>query len=93
LQDPAIAGSFEARGSAAAASAYLLGAVIGALVCGYLTDRYGRKRLFFCDARDLSLRHIVHGVFAWDFLEFRRISMDHRLRYRRRVRSYQFCDR
>src|SRR5688572_10833095 len=30
-----------------AASAYLLGAVLGALFFGWLTDRLGRKRLFF----------------------------------------------
>jgi MFS family permease len=29
------------------ASAYLAGAVLGALLFGWLTDRYGRKRLFF----------------------------------------------
>jgi MFS family permease len=31
----------------AAGSAYLLGAVLGALLFGWLTDRLGRKRLFF----------------------------------------------
>ena len=31
----------------AAGSAYLIGAVIGALFFGWLTDRLGRKRLFF----------------------------------------------
>src|SRR5687767_15798411 len=30
-----------------AASAYLAGAVLGALFFGWLTDRYGRKKLFF----------------------------------------------
>ncbi|MGH8800467.1 MAG: MFS transporter, partial [Casimicrobiaceae bacterium] len=30
-----------------AASAYLTGAVLGALLFGWLTDRFGRKRLFF----------------------------------------------
>src|SRR5947199_10754571 len=30
-----------------AASAYLAGAVVGALACGHFTDRYGRARLFF----------------------------------------------
>src|SRR5437588_9773741 len=30
-----------------ASSAYLLGAVLGALFFGWLTDRLGRKRLFF----------------------------------------------
>ena len=29
------------------ASAYLTGAVLGALLFGWLTDRFGRKRLFF----------------------------------------------
>ncbi|HEU5433858.1 MAG TPA: MFS transporter, partial [Thermomicrobiales bacterium] len=29
------------------ASAYLIGAVLGALAFGWLTDRFGRKRLFF----------------------------------------------
>ena len=31
----------------ATASAYLAGAVLGALFFGWLTDRFGRKRLFF----------------------------------------------
>jgi len=34
-----------------AASAYLTGAVLGALLFGWLTDLFGRKRLFFVTRR------------------------------------------
>ena len=76
----------------ATASAYLLGAVIGALVCGYLTDRHGRKKLFFVTLAIYLARHAADGV-RLGFLELRRVSPDHRLRYRRRVRGDQFRDR
>ena len=36
-----------------AAGAYLLGAVIGALLFGWLTDQLGRKRLFFVTSRSI----------------------------------------
>src|SRR5688500_19931000 len=46
LQDPATLGLTSTE-IGLAASSYLLGAVIGALVCGSLTDRYARTRRFF----------------------------------------------
>jgi MFS family permease len=53
----------------ATATAYLAGAVIGALVFGWLTDRFGRKKLFFVT---LGLYVAATGAtaFAWDFWSF-----------------------
>jgi MFS family permease len=48
-----------------AASAYLLGAVIGALFCGHLTDRYGRARLFFITMA-IYLSGTLLTAFSWD---------------------------
>ncbi len=50
----------------ATASAYLLGAVLGALVCGYLTDRHGRKVMFFATLAIYLLGTLL-SAFAWDF--------------------------
>ena len=50
-----------------AASAYLLGAVIGALFCGQLTDRYGRARLFFI-TMGIYLTGTLLTAFSWDFV-------------------------
>ena len=50
----------------AAASAYLLGAVLGALVCGYLTDRHGRKVMFFATLA-IYLGGTLLSATAWDF--------------------------
>ena len=58
------------------ASAYIAGAVSGSLVFGYLTDRWGRKRLFF-----ITLAVYLAGVLLtalswnmWSFAIFRFIT-------------------
>src|SRR3954454_13062865 len=51
------------------ASAYLIGAVLGALGFGYLADRIGRRRLFFVTLGVYMLSSIATG-FAWNFWSF-----------------------
>ncbi|MDI3306714.1 MAG: MFS transporter [Acetobacteraceae bacterium] len=51
------------------ASAYLVGAVTGALGFGWLTDRLGRKKLFFVTLTLYMLSSIATG-FSWDFWSF-----------------------
>jgi MFS family permease len=52
-----------------AASAYLAGAVLGALFFGWLTDRLGRKRLFFITLA-VYLVATAATAFAWDLWSF-----------------------
>src|SRR6202008_1753325 len=47
-------------------SFYLAGAVLGALVCGYLTDRHGRSKLFFITL-GIYLAGTLLTAFSWDF--------------------------
>src|SRR3954463_10536883 len=49
-----------------AASAYLVGAVLGALGFGWLTDRLGRKRLFTLTVLVYLVATIATGL-SWDF--------------------------
>src|SRR3954454_1817646 len=53
----------------AAASAYLLGAIKGAIFFGWLTDRWGRKRLFTITL-GLYLTATAATAFSWDFWSF-----------------------
>ncbi len=53
----------------ATASAYLIGAVIGALVFGWLTDRLGRKKLFLVTL-GLYLVATAATAFSWNFWSF-----------------------
>ena len=53
----------------ASATAYLLGAVIGALIFGYSTDRLGRKRLFILTLL-LYLCATALTAFSWNFWSY-----------------------
>ncbi|MDB5863589.1 MAG: transporter [Betaproteobacteria bacterium] len=66
LQDPATLGLTSTQ-IGLAASAYLLGAVVGALFCGRLTDRYGRARLFFVTMA-IYLTGTLLTAFSWDLV-------------------------
>src|SRR5438034_6332624 len=52
-----------------AASAYLVGAVSGALVFGYLTDRLGRRKLFMVTL-GIYLAATAATALSWDFWSF-----------------------
>ncbi len=51
------------------ASAYLAGAVVGALFFGWLTDRLGRKKLFTITVLIYLVATVASG-FAWNFWSF-----------------------
>lgn len=50
-------------------TAYILGAVLGAIVFGWLTDRWGRKRLFFVTLFVYAAA-TLGSAFAWDYWSF-----------------------
>lgn len=52
-----------------AASAYLTGAVVGALFFGWLTDRLGRKKLFTITVLIYLLATVASGL-SWNFWSF-----------------------
>jgi MFS family permease len=68
LQRPDVL-NFRAAQIGAISSAYLVGAVLGSLVFGHLTDRYGRRKFFF-----ISLGIYLLGVgltaFSWNLWSF-----------------------
>src|SRR3954463_11487785 len=65
LQDPRTLGLTSTE-IGFAASAYLAGAVTGALACGHFTDRYGRARLFFITMA-ISPGGPLPPAFTWFF--------------------------
>ena len=56
-----------------ASSAYLAGAVLGAMFFGWLTDRLGRKKLFFITLA-VYLVATAATAFSWNFVELRLCS-------------------
>jgi MFS family permease len=60
LTDPQVTG---------AATTYLVGAVLGALLFGYLTDRLGRRRLFLVTLATYSIATVA-SAFSWNLLSF-----------------------
>ena len=68
LQDPQVM-NFSPAAIGSIASAYLTGAVLGSLVFGYLTDRWGRKKLFFLTL-GIYLLGTLLTAFSWDFWSF-----------------------
>ncbi len=61
--------SFSAAEVGAVGSAYLAGAVLGALLFGYLTDRFGRRKLFFVTL-GLYLTATAATACSWNFASF-----------------------
>src|SRR3954464_6780666 len=53
----------------ASATCYLAGAVLGALLFGYGTDRFGRKKLFFITVAVYLIGTALSG-FAWNFWSY-----------------------
>jgi len=53
----------------ASATCYLIGAVIGALLFGYGTDRLGRKKLFFITVA-VYLAATAFTAFSWNFASY-----------------------
>lgn len=53
----------------AAATIYLAGAVFGALLFGYLTDRMGRRKLFLVTLATYSLATVA-SAFSWNLFSF-----------------------
>jgi len=53
----------------ASATSYLAGAVLGALLFGYGTDRFGRKKLFFITVA-VYLAGTALSAFSWNFASY-----------------------
>jgi MFS family permease len=60
---------FDATEVGLVGTAYLIGAVTGAVLFGYLTDRFGRRKLFFVTL-GLYLTATAATAFSWGFWSF-----------------------
>ena len=60
---------FDAAEIGLVGTAYLIGAVTGAVLFGYLTDRFGRRKLFFVTL-GLYLTATAATAFSWGFWSF-----------------------
>ena len=60
---------FSASQIGAISSFYLAGAVIGSLIFGHLTDRYGRRTFFFVSLA-IYLLGVALTAFSWNFWSF-----------------------
>ncbi len=68
LQDPHVLGFSEAQ-IGITATGYMAGSVAGALIFGYLTDRLGRRKLFFLTL-SLYLVATLATALSWNFWSF-----------------------
>ena len=75
-----------------AAAIYIVGACLGALFFGQLTDRFGRKKLFMLTLM-VYLVATVATAFSFAPWYFYLAPVLHRRRHRRRVRRHQLRDR
>ena len=74
-----------------AGSAYLAGAVLGAIFFGWLTDRLGRKKLFFITLAVYLTATRRHRLLL-ESSGALPVPLLHRRRHRRRVHGHQFHD-
>ena len=72
-------------------SCYLAGAVLGALGFGWLTDRIGRRKLFFITLALYLDRHRRHGAVV-ERCELCAVPVPDRRRHRRRIHRHQLHD-
>jgi MFS family permease len=60
---------FSAQEIGSAGSAYVIGAVVGALLFGWLTDRFGRRLVFYLTLI-IYLAGVLLSATSWDFWSF-----------------------